>query len=598
MCRFQIIICVLILRLSLFAQTTQQLQNIELAEYKPVLLPIPEQSVYPGEELVVKLSGYNRKGTGLVYSFTWSLGGEIDQEKGEFRWTPTEKDIGNHPIIFTATDTVTHQQVHQPAIITVKAIQYPPNLEIKSNRPLPAGFLVLNELEDLALVIEASDRNETDELKLDYYVDNDFEKKINSARFEVNDRVATFLWTPTDRDAKKKSYNITFYAEDNAGLRAEKTLHVLVRDISHPPVFRTKTKEYYIDEGEILSFSIHATDEDGDHLTYKVFKSDIKLNDFYFDPETGKFQWKPTYEYANKKTDYTIIFSAQDNQHTVYDTIRVKVDPKNYPPVMEDIRERNVRENEEVVIRLVVHDKNGDENLSVDVVQSDIEDYEFDSQNRIFKWTPPFTFVNGSKNRKVQVKFRVSDGKAEDIKTASITVWDRDDPREILKSYSKSLKSARELSRQVGIMQDNLQFTYEKRKYWNTIFDISTIVVGAFTGLASSNLVSESFQKAAIPIGSTITALFGVRSVLDKSTDKIADLKTRMLILHENIEMEINSMIRDYGENPSLATTDSYAFKKDFENFKQKIEDFEAQSNQVKKKGLIKRCLFIKIKVF
>ncbi|HDL19021.1 MAG TPA: hypothetical protein ENH29_08200, partial [Bacteroidetes bacterium] len=259
----------------LFAQEKTDLTRVDLQEYKPILLPVKAHSVYPDQELVVKLTGYNHKGTDLKFSFTWSLGGEMDQKKKEFKWTPTENDIGIHPIIFTAIDTFTNQQVSQPAIITVKARQYRPTLEIKSNRPLPDGFLVLDEGDDLALVVQANDRNPTDRLTLGYYVNNDHGKKFGNAKFEVNDKVAIFLWSPNDTQAKEKTLNLTFFVEDQTGLRAEKTVPVFVNDIVHIPVFKNKTREYFIDEGEILSFNVYATDDDREKITYKILSTDI-----------------------------------------------------------------------------------------------------------------------------------------------------------------------------------------------------------------------------------------------------------------------------------------------------------------------------------
>ena len=572
----------LLVSFQLFAQETTEISQVDLQEYKPILLAIAEQSIYPNEELVVKLNGYNHKGTSLVYSFLWNLGGSIDQGKKEFRWIPSENDIGNHPIIFTATDTFTNQQVSQPAIIIVNERQYRPVLEIKSNRPLPTGFLVLNEGEDLALVIQAADRNESDFLTLDYFIDNDPTKKLGNAKFEVNNKVATFLWTPNNRNSQKKTTNVTFFVEDNTGLRTEKTLPVLVNDVIHKPVFNNKTHEYFIDEGEILSFNIVASDDDNERLSYKVLTTDIKQNDYYFDPNTGRFQWKPTFDYANQKTDFRLIFSASDNIHTVYDTIQVKVDPKNYPPEIEPIREKEVKENEELIIRLVVNDKNGDENLTVSVLESDFEGYEFDAESHVFKWTPPFTFVDRNDRRNVQVKFRVSDSVYERDAIAKIRVIDREDPRETLKSYTKTLTSANQLSTEVGTMDENVKYTLERKRYWNSFFDISTIVVGAFTGIASSPIASENLQKSAIPIAGAATTLFGIRAVIDKSSDKINNLQSRTLILKGNIDLSINSIVRDYGEKPSLTTTDSFAFKKDFESFKKNIALYETQKERLK----------------
>ena len=117
---------------------------------------------------------------------------------------------------------------------------------------------------------------------------------------------------------------------------------------------------------------------------------------------------------------------ASDKQHTVLDTIVVRVDPRNYPPAIERIRDREVKEGEELVLPLVVKDKNGDENLVVSVVESDVQGYRFDAQERKFYWKPDFSFVKDSPRRSVFVKFRVTDRESEDLQTAKIIVVDRD----------------------------------------------------------------------------------------------------------------------------------------------------------------------------
>jgi len=565
---FQQSILFLLLAGCLIAQEDKQISKFNIQDYKPNFEPIENQSIYPGEELVIKLNCYNNKGTKLKFSFSWALGGKINQNDKKFFWTPKKEHVGIHPIIFTATDSLTNQQVNQPAIITVKPIQYAPTLKIKSNRPIPEGFWEIQEGEDVALVVEADDQNKKDQLSIDYYIDKDTSRKLKNARYEVENRVATFLWTPTNLQAKKKYFNITFRVKDNTGLMSERTIPILVKDVPHVPVFNNKTKEYFIDEGEMLTFTVKAFDGDEEPLSYKMISSEIKYNDYYFDTEKGLFQWKPTFEYARRKSDYKFIFSASDFEHTIFDTILVKVDPKNYPPEIEPIRDREIREGEELIIRLSVKDKNGDENLTVTVVESDMPDYSFDEIKREFKWKPAYNFVKNRVKRNTYAKFKVTDSFYSVEKTAKIVVYDRENPAVLQTSYIKNIQYAEAIFDEVSIMDKELTQSLQKKRKWNTVFDISNILVGAFVVVANSSLASKNVQQSAVPVGATITALIGIRSVLDKSDKNLPEMKTRTVLLMGNIESLMNSMIREYDKKPSLTITDTQRFKSDLKNIR------------------------------
>ncbi|MBC8182883.1 hypothetical protein H8E88_17405 [candidate division KSB1 bacterium] len=566
----------------LIAQENEQISQVNFQDYKPNFESIENQFTYPGKDLVIKLKAHNQKRSKLLFSFSWSLGGKIDQTKNEFHWRPREDHVGIHPIIFTATDSLTNQNVNQPAIITVKPIQYAPTLKIKSNRPIPEGFWEIQEGEDVALVVEAGDRNKKDQLSLDYYIEKDTYRKLKNARYEVNDQVATFLWTPNNLQAKKKYFNITFRVRDNTGLMSERTIPILVKDVPHVPVFNNKNKEYFIDEGEMLTFTVKAFDGDDEPISYKMVSSEIKYNDYYFDTEKGLFQWKPTFEYARRKSDYLLILSASDYEHTIFDTILVKVDPKNYPPEMEQIRDREIREGEELIIQLSVKDKNGDENLIVTVAESDMPDFSFDEIKREFRWKPSYDFVKNRDKRNVYAKFKVTDSYYSIEKTAKIVVYDRENPAVLQTSYLKNIQYAKAIFDEVSTMDREMTQSLTRKRKWNTVFDISNIMVGAFVVVASSSLASKDVQQSAVPIGATITALIGIRSVLDKSDRNLPDMKTRAVLLMGNIESLTNSMVREYGKKPSLTITDTQRFKNDLKRFKDKIENYESQKEKLR----------------
>ncbi|MEO0471681.1 MAG: hypothetical protein AAF206_18780 [Bacteroidota bacterium] len=551
---------------------------------KPILDPIPAQSCFPGDELVIQLSGRNQNGDNdFWFEFAWAKGGRIDQETNTFYWMPTDADLGSHPIIFTAIDTLTNDQVSQPAIITVKPIQYRPEIMFSSNRILGGRLLELTEGEDFALVIEASDSNLNERLKLDYFIDNQTGKKLKDARFEVNDRLATFLWTPSDKDAKKKNVSLSFRVQDESGQRDEKTIFVFVQDVDHSPVFVHQTKEYVFSENKASSFKIEAKDEDGDEITYGLQTSSIRESDYFFDSGNGKFQWKPSFQYASKQTAYDLIFSASDGQSIVYDTIRINVSAINYPPEFAAIRDKNIRENETLTLKIQLSDRNGDEGLRLELLDDDgISGYTFDPEKRNFSWKPPFTLISekGSK-RTYEIRFRATDGIERAEQSVKITVSDRDDPQETLRTYQENLGSAQNMLAQLTQLETDLGQTIKRKQSWNTIFDVATITVGVFTGIASSSIASEGLREASVPIGAAATSLIGVRNITNKSLDKITNLKTRTVALISKIQVTLNTLNRKYGEEPGPAITERNDFKADLTDLIKEVENFEKEKVEI-----------------
>ena len=546
---------------------------------KLVLAPIPAKQITVGRELVIPLRATSGNGLPLSFEFSWTRGGEIDQTTGTFIWKPGVEDIGTHPIIFTVIEDQTEEQTSQAAIITVKAPQYRPQLSLTSRTDLTGKLIELQEGENFALVIEGLDKNRNDQLKLSYFVDLDKEKLFENAYFQVNDRVATFLWTPTNEQAKKKNFTLTFRVEDNKGLANEKNLYFLIEDIEHPPVFRNPTRTYVFGEDKSSSFQVKATDEDGEKIVYGIQSGDIRNGDYSFDRNTGKFQWKPGFTYAKAASGYPLIFSASDGSYTVYDTIMVRVAANNYPPKIAQIRNQEIFENEELLITLDVQDRNGLEDIELSLVNDGgINGYEFVPEERKFSWSPGFDFVKqqGSK-RNITLHFRVSDGELSDEQSLNITILDRDDPEETQKTYGQSLQAAKDIYDKLIRIDNHLGLVIKKKRNWNTFFDISTIAVGVFTGIASSNIASESLQNASAPIGAAATSLIGIRNIANKSLDKIVNLKAQVISLTGKIQLSINGMEGKFGTDPSFSVVEQDDFKKELRELVDKVEKYEEE---------------------
>jgi PKD repeat protein len=84
------------------------------------------------------------------------------------------------------------------------------------------------------------------------------------ASFNTNTR--TFSWTPSVTQAG--TYQVTFRVTDGS-LTDSETVTITVSSINHPPVLGNIGSRTVAEESP-LSFTINATDSDGDSLTYSA----------------------------------------------------------------------------------------------------------------------------------------------------------------------------------------------------------------------------------------------------------------------------------------------------------------------------------------
>ena len=97
------------------------------------------------------------------------------------------------------------------------------------------------------------------------------------------------------------------------------TVYITITSVNDPPVINPIGNKT-INEGQSLTFTISATDPDGDTLTYSA--SNLP-NGASFNPTTGQFSWKPTYNQAGIYKN--IRFEVSDGTNNVSQTITINV---------------------------------------------------------------------------------------------------------------------------------------------------------------------------------------------------------------------------------------------------------------------------------
>ena len=121
-----------------------------------------------------------------------------------------------------------------------------------------------------------------------------------------NPTTRAFSWTPAFGDSG--NYNVTFTVTDD-GSPAESNSEVVtisVGNVNRPPVLGTIGSKS-VDEGTPLTFTVTASDPDGDNLTFSASNVPTGAS---FNPSTRVFSWTPAFGDAG---NYDVTFTVTDD---------------------------------------------------------------------------------------------------------------------------------------------------------------------------------------------------------------------------------------------------------------------------------------------
>ena len=121
-----------------------------------------------------------------------------------------------------------------------------------------------------------------------------------------NAATRTFSWTPTT--SQTGTYTVTFTATDGS-LSASTTGTIVIGVADHAPVI-TAIPAQTVAPGNILAFTVKATDADGDPLTYSASNIPSRA---VFRTSTQDFLWVPT---SSQAGTYTVTFTVNDGKLT------------------------------------------------------------------------------------------------------------------------------------------------------------------------------------------------------------------------------------------------------------------------------------------
>ncbi|MHC4500354.1 MAG: LamG domain-containing protein, partial [Planctomycetota bacterium] len=161
-----------------------------------------------------------------------------------------------------------------------------------------------------------------------------------------------------------------------------------------------------VSENQTLTFTIAATDADGDTITYSVENPPSGAT---FADQT--FNWTPGYDQTGT---YQVTFTASDSRAHDSETVTIiTVGNTNRAPVLAAIGDRSVNENVALSFTVSATDADGDTiSYSIAALPSGAT-----FANQTFAWTPTHSQMGSH-----QVTFTASDGQLEDSETITIVV--------------------------------------------------------------------------------------------------------------------------------------------------------------------------------
>ncbi|MEI6125105.1 MAG: putative Ig domain-containing protein [Pseudomonadota bacterium] len=385
----------------------------------PVLTSPGNKIIAENAALTFTLSATDADADTLSYSATGlPSGATLSPTIGAFSWTPSYAQAGIYTVTFTASDgKLTNSQT---ITITATNVNHAPVLTSPGNKTVAENAA-------LTFTLSATD---ADADTLSYSATG-----LPSGA-TLSPTTGAFSWTPSY--AQAGAYTITFTASD-ATLSSSQTSTITVTNVNRAPVLSAIGSKS-VSEGATLSFSISATDPDGDTLAY--FASNLP-DGATFDPDTRTFSWEPGYDSAGNYQN--VLFTVTDNGDPLlsdYEAITITVGNVNRPPILNPIGNKSIEEGQQLQLTVTGTDPDGN---SVAYSASNLPDgATFDPDTRTFSWEPGYDNAGNYQN----VLFTVTDNGdplLSDYEAITITVGNVNRPPILNPIGNKSIEEGQQL---------------------------------------------------------------------------------------------------------------------------------------------------------
>ncbi|MDO8528058.1 MAG: putative Ig domain-containing protein [Deltaproteobacteria bacterium] len=257
------------------------------ANRPPVMDAISNQTINENQLLTVTPRASDPDGQTLNFSGNnLPRGAVVNPTTGVLTWTPGFDQAGSYPNVgITASDG--SLSVTQRFSITVNNGNRPPVMEAIPNR-------TINENQLLTITPRASD---PDGQTLNFSGNN------LPRGAAVNSTTGVLTWTP-GFDQAGTYPNVGITASDE-NLSVTQRFSITVNNVNSPPILNSIGNRT-VNEGGLLTFTVFASDPDGDALTYSA--SNLPTGSS-FNVSTRVFSWTPNCRQAGA---YPVSFSVTD----------------------------------------------------------------------------------------------------------------------------------------------------------------------------------------------------------------------------------------------------------------------------------------------
>jgi len=311
----------------------------------PVLDSIGSKSVDEGQVLNFRVHATDINGDSLILSaldvptnatFTDSGNGA-----GSFSFSPDYTQSGIYNVTFIATDTVGAADSELVAI-TVNDVNNAPVLDSIGSKSVDEGQ-VLN------FRVHATDING------DSLILSALDVPTNATFTDSGNGAGSFSFSPDY--TQSGVYNVTFIATDTVGAADSELVQITVNDVNNAPVLDSIGSKS-VDEGQVLSFRVYATDINGDSLILSAL--DVPTNATFTDSGNGagSFSFGPDYTQSGV---YNVTFIATDTVGAAdSELVAITVNDVNNAPALDSIGSKTVTEGQVLTFRVHATDINGD----------------------------------------------------------------------------------------------------------------------------------------------------------------------------------------------------------------------------------------------
>ena len=228
----------------------------------------------------------------------------------------------------------------------------------------------------------------------------------------LSSSTGVFSWTPDY--SQSGSYAVTFSVNDGTGAGGtdSETIAITVNNVNRAPVLAVIGNKS-VDENAVLAFTLNASDEDSDTLSYSAV--DLPLG-AVFNNTTGAFSWTPDNSQVGNHSATFYVNDGNVSDGSDSETIIITVNNINRAPVLEAIGNKSVDENINLAFTLSAADLDGD---TLTYFATGLPSgATLNSSSGAFKWTPNY-FQAGNYSA---VRFQVTDGSLSASEDITITV--------------------------------------------------------------------------------------------------------------------------------------------------------------------------------